>query len=874
MPSPYASRWKLAVVLTITILTQMLPLQVSSANNESALRISRRTGSANSGVVPSVAPDVQAELIRQIPLPSNDVVYSPTTHMLYASVPSSAGAGGNSITTIDPLTTEIVSSVFIGSEPEKLTLSDDGQNLYTALAGAFAIRRFDVTTQTAGLQFPVGFDNFSGLYTVSDLAVAPGNSNVVAVARNYAGTSPPEAGVAIFDNGVQRPVTGPGHTSGSDYLAFTADPTKLYGTGLYSGVQTLTINNSGVTITASTPFGSGSRIKFADGRVYTGNGQVINPDNSGTLLGTFASVSSQAFVPDSTVSRAYYLTQDQASGTYTLKAFDTNTFLSVGTLNIPGIVGTPTSLVRWGTNGLAFRTTGSQLYILQTSLIPSTDPIPSPSPTPTPSPTPSPTPVATFVRQLSLPTNDLIYGPLSQSLYASVPGTAGAIGNTVTTIDPVAGSVGNSVFVGSEPNQLALADDAHSLYVGLTGAAAVRRFDVSTQTAGLQFSLGNDGFSGPFFPQKLAVVPGSAGTVAVSHTGGTYLYDDGVRRAQGVGSGGSLAFGSPSILYLGSIQKLAVSGSGLTLVKNVLTNSNGDLVYNNGLVYMSGGAVVDPEAGVVKGKFNVGFSSNLMAVDAARSRVFFLTNPGSSWVLRSFDMNTFLPIASVTIQGINGTPTSLVRWGENGLAFRVSNGKVFLIQSALVDGAVPVPSPTPTPSPTPSPSPANIPTFVKKLPLLANDLVSNSSDHFIYASVPSVFGSNGNSITRIDPSTGAIGPSVFIGSEPNKLALSDDGHSLYANLDGAAAVRQFDIVTQTPGIQFSTGIPKPTDMEVMPGNPQTLAVSLGSSGVALFDNGVKRPNTGQGNFYSIGPIEFNGPGTIYGYDISRAGLNS
>ena len=103
-----------------------------------------------------------------MPFAANDVVYSPTTKMLYASVPSSAGSKGNSITPIDPATGTIGSSVFIGSEPNKLALSDNGTTLYTSLDGAFAIRRFDTVTQTAGSQFPIGADSFFGVYVATE----------------------------------------------------------------------------------------------------------------------------------------------------------------------------------------------------------------------------------------------------------------------------------------------------------------------------------------------------------------------------------------------------------------------------------------------------------------------------------------------------------------------------------------------------------------------------------------------------------------------------------------------------------------------------------------------------------------------------------
>src|SRR5687767_918401 len=99
------------------------------------------------------APQEQADFIRQISLTTNDLVYSATTGKIYASRPSSVGVGGNSIAAIDPTTGLVTGSTFIGSEPNKLALADDGQNLYISLDGSSALRRFDVVTNTPGLQF-------------------------------------------------------------------------------------------------------------------------------------------------------------------------------------------------------------------------------------------------------------------------------------------------------------------------------------------------------------------------------------------------------------------------------------------------------------------------------------------------------------------------------------------------------------------------------------------------------------------------------------------------------------------------------------------------------------------------------------------------
>src|SRR5919199_4527705 len=103
------------------------------------------------------------------------------------------------------------------------------------------------------------------------------------------------------------------------------------------------------------------------------------------------------------------------------------------------------------------------------------------------------------VRQLSLLAKDLVVDPNTQTIYASLPSGAGASGNSITPINPATGAVGTPVFVGSEPGKMAISGDGQFIYISLDGAAAVRRFDVASQTAGLQFSLGNDSFSGPLF---------------------------------------------------------------------------------------------------------------------------------------------------------------------------------------------------------------------------------------------------------------------------------------------------------------------------------------------------------------------------------------
>ena len=107
------------------------------------------------------------------------------------------------------------------------------------------------------------------------------------------------------------------------------------------------------------------------------------------------------------------------------------------------------------------------------------------------------------IRKIAQVTNDIIYDSFSRKIYASVPSSAGLYGNSITVIDPFSGATGPSVYIGSEPNKLALSHDGEYLYIGLDGAAAVRRFHIPTLTAGLQFTLGSDPYDGLFFVEDM-----------------------------------------------------------------------------------------------------------------------------------------------------------------------------------------------------------------------------------------------------------------------------------------------------------------------------------------------------------------------------------
>src|SRR5579884_505110 len=126
-----------------------------------------------------------------------------------------------------------------------------------------------------------------------------------------------------------------------------------------------------------------------------------------------------------------------------------------------------------------------------------------------------------------------------------------------------------------------------------------------------------------------------------------------------------------------------------------------------------------------------------------------------------------------------------------------------VIPASLLTGLVQASISVSTPENSQAAPPQPFDTFLE-LPI--NDIVYNAKDGLIYASIPGYAGENlGNSIAAIDPTTGILQKTIFVGSEPNRLALSDDGTQLFVGLDGAGAVRQVNLTTATAGVQFSLG---------------------------------------------------------------------
>lgn len=310
--------------------------------------------------------------VHTVDVATNDLVYDSVTNKIYVTIPSSNGSNGNSIGIINPTTFVLENTFFMGSEPSIMAISDDGQFIYTGFTGAATIRKFNVSTQTAGLQFPLGGDSFLGPYYAEDIEVVPGQPNSVAVARNYLDVSPRFAAVAIYDNGVERPTVADWYGNGeiSNQIEFK-NSSLLFGydneTTAYS-FNNLIVNSSGVSLIAgraiSGGFMSNANFVYGNNYCYFPNGMALDVSSTPFLSGTFPNVNGPVAYDNQNNLVCFGISN---SGNIVFKRFFANTFLSYDSISITQAYGNVKKLISCGNGMYILNTSDDKVVIINDS---------------------------------------------------------------------------------------------------------------------------------------------------------------------------------------------------------------------------------------------------------------------------------------------------------------------------------------------------------------------------------------------------------------------------------------------------------------------------------------------------------------------------
>ncbi len=355
-------------------------------NSVGSASITASLGNLVSNTVPATVKEIQLlSLINTNFGNVNDLVYDKTRQRIYASISTNGGVRANTITEINPFNGTIGSSIPVGLEPTLLAMSDDDRYLYVSLDHEFAVRRIDLTTMTPDLKFAVGGivgttpADYSETFKASDIKVLPRSPQSVAIAR-YGQRFPAQRGIAIYDNGVQRPVTTPFSIAtdqpldqvGPNLLAFSSSANTLYGLNWESnqGLFTMAVSSSGVSVTKTQlqHRQCGGSMSFDQNKLYVSS-EIVDPV---TLLALnifpLPNPCGEA-VTDFTQGRVYFLTRN-SSHTPIVLSFNNSTFQleSSADLSFIGLQSVG-NLIRWGPDGLAFTAFPGKIYIFRTSLL-------------------------------------------------------------------------------------------------------------------------------------------------------------------------------------------------------------------------------------------------------------------------------------------------------------------------------------------------------------------------------------------------------------------------------------------------------------------------------------------------------------------------
>ena len=332
-----------------------------------------------------------------------------------------------------------------------------------------------------------------------------------------------------------------------------------------------------------------------------------------------------------------------------------------------------------------------------------------------------------FSAYIPLVSNSAIYNPVDGLYYASIPGSVPApLGNSIVSVNPATGALGTPIFVGSEPDKLALTADGHYLWVGLDGSSAVRKVDLVAKTAGLQFSLPlvNGGiYQSPATAQALAALPGATDSVVVALSSSTLssnvglaIFDSGVARANTssntIYNNNLFAIqvdGTKSEIYAGGQNAYDVftyNSNGLTSKTldsiTPASSSQPEMQLIPGKLITDFGQVFDPEAGALLGTLYVSgqtVAQGATFADSTLGKIFVADSSTGALYnginqIQVFNLNDYTSFGSsipVNVPAYYSSSynsvlsSSLSRWGANGLAFHTPFGIYSLQSNSVVD---------------------------------------------------------------------------------------------------------------------------------------------------------------------------------------------
>ncbi len=305
-------------------------------------------------------------------------------------------------------------------------------------------------------------------------------------------------------------------------------------------------------------------------------------------------------------------------------------------------------------------------------------------------------------RQLETVAAGMVVNPTTQDvLFTSGSSAPAGYVNTLGAIAPATGTLTASPFIGSDPRTLAVTEDGAYAYVGLWGPGQIVQYDLKTKSVVRSFTLtaGASWSSYTYYPYDIETIPGLPNSVLVGQDATGSSYNTLVNYNGGAYAGDvSFTYHSiarsrrPGLVYAFNntdtgfdFGVATATGIDVTVQRStaspfqsfaVTIEADGDLVVG------TNGVVADGQTLLSRGKLALpsSVSNWAVAADASARRIYAADMTQGLYVFDSLSLREISRIALPTVSG--QTISEIKRWGQKGVALRLSGGNILLIEHA------------------------------------------------------------------------------------------------------------------------------------------------------------------------------------------------
>lgn len=505
--------------------------------------------------------------------------------------------------------------------------------------------------------------------------------------------------------------------------------------------------------------------------------------------------------------------------------------------------------------------------------------------------------------EFDMPINDALYSAYTDRFYIAVPENAPEYSNHLVEFDATTGSVSRSLSLKGEAGELAISADGTILYLGYTGYTEVQRVELDTLSLTNILDLGLF-LNNSLYAMEIAVSPQSNDIVAIA-TYTTYSDDVSYKHPsdikffrngteQPIIGGGTINPNRISFNHNGSrlltysdnsnIGVFAIESGSPEFIRtwNNYASGPSDLTAVGDILYNGNGSVMNIETGELLGRNTNVYGYNYE--DYRKSASLISPNQKHTYVyakyLEIFDKNRY------TYQGVfdpdlNGEFLRLFNVGEDQFVFVTDTGIKLFKHSDIPDknnwqcDFFSFPD-------------LRVKINLEVINCLFNDAVFSPHHNKIYASIPGLSGSNGNSIAVINSESLVIEQFISVGSDPKELELSHNEQLLYVTYTGTNkySVINLNTLTKVRSVHLGTG-PWSSgpllagDLEPFPADESSVLISLTDNGynadyagMRVYTNGVKAPEElgGTGIDPTANRVRFADDNLVFGYNTDTTGF--